>query len=131
MRVWQETDVEHEVRVDRHTEFEPKTDDGDQQVPGCILLLEHLDDVFPEFMDGGVVTAPNVAIWTKDGFVVENKGVTPDIEVEQTPSEVIHFFFRIISLFIRFQFLNQSSKAATRFSLLQVQHLISGSSTEI
>ena len=44
---------------------------------------------FPEFIDGGGVTAPNVAIWTKDGFVVENKGVTPDIEVEQTPSEVI------------------------------------------
>ena len=44
---------------------------------------------FPEFIDGGGVTAPNVAIWTKDGFVVENTGVTPDIEVEQTPSEVI------------------------------------------
>ncbi|SDW39390.1 tricorn protease [Hydrobacter penzbergensis] len=44
---------------------------------------------FPEFMDGGGVTAPNVGIWTKDGFVVENVGVAPDIEVEQTPSEVI------------------------------------------
>ncbi len=44
---------------------------------------------FPEFIDGGSVTAPNVAIWTKDGFVVENTGVPPDIEVEQTPSEVI------------------------------------------
>ncbi|MES1213886.1 MAG: PDZ domain-containing protein [Bacteroidota bacterium] len=44
---------------------------------------------FPEFIDGGEVTAPNVAIWTKDGFIVENKGVDPDIEVEQTPSEVI------------------------------------------
>src|SRR6185436_2016718 len=44
---------------------------------------------FPEFIDGGAVTAPNVAIWTKDGFVVENQGVTPDIEVEQTPSEII------------------------------------------
>jgi len=44
---------------------------------------------FPEFIDGGGVTAPNVAIWTKDGFVVENEGVAPDIEVEQTPSEVI------------------------------------------
>jgi len=30
---------------------------------------------FPEFIDGGSVTAPNVAIWTKDGFVVENVGV--------------------------------------------------------
>ena len=44
---------------------------------------------FPEFIDGASVTAPNVAIWTKDGFIVENVGVAPDIEVEQTPSEVI------------------------------------------
>ncbi len=44
---------------------------------------------FPEFIDGGSVTAPNVAIWTKDGFVVENEGVAPDIEVEQTPADVI------------------------------------------
>jgi tricorn protease len=44
---------------------------------------------FPEFMDGGGVTAPNLAIWTKDGFIVENVGVPPDVEVEQTPSEVI------------------------------------------
>jgi tricorn protease len=44
---------------------------------------------FPEFIDGGSVTAPNVAIWTKDGFVVENTGVAPDIEVEQWPADVI------------------------------------------
>jgi tricorn protease len=44
---------------------------------------------FPVLMDGGYVTAPNVAIWTKDGFIVENRGVAPDIEVEQTPSELI------------------------------------------
>lgn len=44
---------------------------------------------FPEFIDGGSVTAPSVAIWIKDGFVVENEGVAPDIEVEQTPSEII------------------------------------------
>ncbi|TAL78366.1 MAG: peptidase S41, partial [Bacteroidetes bacterium] len=44
---------------------------------------------FPEFIDGGSVTAPNVAIWTKDGFVVENVGVAPDIEVEQWPADVI------------------------------------------
>ena len=44
---------------------------------------------FPEFIDGGSVTAPNVAIWTKDGFIVENVGVEPDIEVEQWPSEVL------------------------------------------
>jgi tricorn protease len=44
---------------------------------------------FPEFIDGGNVTAPNVGIWTKDGFVVENEGVAPDIEVEQWPAEII------------------------------------------
>jgi len=45
---------------------------------------------FPEFIDGGSVTAPNLAIWTNDGFVVENVGVEPDIEVEQSPAEVIN-----------------------------------------
>ena len=44
---------------------------------------------FPELLDGGGITAPNVGIWTKDGFVVENVGVAPDIEVEQTPADVI------------------------------------------
>jgi len=44
---------------------------------------------FPELLDGGVVTAPNVAIWTKDGFIVENVGIAPDIKVEQWPAEVI------------------------------------------
>jgi tricorn protease len=44
---------------------------------------------FPELMDGGYVSAPNIAIWTEDGFIVENVGIPPDIEVEQTPSEVI------------------------------------------
>jgi tricorn protease len=40
-------------------------------------------------MDGGAVTAPNVGFWTKDGFVVENVGVPPDIEVDQWPADVI------------------------------------------
>ncbi len=44
---------------------------------------------FPELLDGGSITAPNLAIWTEDGFVVENEGVPPDIEVEQTPADVI------------------------------------------
>lgn len=44
---------------------------------------------FPELMDGGSVTAPNLAIWNEEGFIVENVGVTPDIEVEQLPAEVI------------------------------------------
>jgi tricorn protease len=39
-------------------------------------------------MDGGYVTAPNLAIWTEQGWVVENEGVPPDIEVEQWPVEV-------------------------------------------
>jgi tricorn protease len=44
---------------------------------------------FPELMDGGSVTAPNLAIWTEEGFIVENVGVPPDIEVEQWPADVI------------------------------------------
>ncbi|GJM29621.1 MAG: tricorn protease [Cyclobacteriaceae bacterium] len=44
---------------------------------------------FPEFIDGGSVTAPNVAFWNEDGFGIENVGVPPDIEVEQWPKEVI------------------------------------------
>ena len=44
---------------------------------------------YPVLLDGGMVTAPNVGIWTKDGFVVENVGVAPDIEVEQNPADVI------------------------------------------
>jgi tricorn protease len=44
---------------------------------------------FPVLMDGGSVTAPNLAFWTETGFRVENEGVAPDIEVEQTPKEVI------------------------------------------
>jgi len=44
---------------------------------------------FPMLMDGGYVTAPNIAIWAEDGWVVENVGVPPDIEVEQWPAEVI------------------------------------------
>ena len=45
---------------------------------------------FPVLMDGGSITAPNLAIWTADeGWVVENEGVAPDIEVEQTPADVI------------------------------------------
>ncbi|HAQ17940.1 MAG TPA: peptidase S41 [Prolixibacteraceae bacterium] len=45
---------------------------------------------FPELIDGGFVTAPNLAIWTKDGFIVENIGVSPDIEVEMWPADVIN-----------------------------------------
>ena len=45
---------------------------------------------FPVLMDGGTITAPNLAIWTQeDGWIVENEGVPPDIEVDQTPADVI------------------------------------------
>ena len=44
---------------------------------------------YPEFIDGGIVTAPNLAFYTDDGFRVENEGVAPDIEVEQWPEQVI------------------------------------------
>jgi tricorn protease len=45
---------------------------------------------FPMLMDGGLITAPNLAFWTpEDGWAVENEGVGPDIEVEQTPADVI------------------------------------------
>jgi tricorn protease len=45
---------------------------------------------FPVLMDGGTITAPNLAFWTpEDGWAVENEGVPPDIEVEQTPADVI------------------------------------------
>jgi len=35
---------------------------------------------FPVLMDGGTITAPNLAIWTDEGWIVENEGVPPDIE---------------------------------------------------
>lgn len=45
---------------------------------------------FPVLMDGGTITAPNLAIWTPEGgYIVENVGVPPDIDVEQTPKDVI------------------------------------------
>ncbi len=41
---------------------------------------------FPELMDGGRVTAPNVAIWNPNGqYDIENHGVPPDFEVELDP----------------------------------------------
>jgi tricorn protease len=44
---------------------------------------------FPVLMDGGRVTAPNIGIWTEDGFVVENEGVPPDIDVELLPADAV------------------------------------------
>jgi tricorn protease len=44
---------------------------------------------FPVLMDGATVTAPNLGIWTEDGFIVENEGVPPDVDVEQTPADYV------------------------------------------
>ncbi len=44
---------------------------------------------YPEFIDGGSVTAPNLAFFDEKGFGIENIGTPPDVEVEQWPSEVI------------------------------------------
>jgi tricorn protease len=41
-------------------------------------------------MDGGTITAPNIAGWTpQDGWVIENEGVPPDVEVEETPQSML------------------------------------------
>ncbi len=45
---------------------------------------------YPEFIDGGVVTAPNLAFFDEKGFGIENVGTPPDVEVEQWPAEVIN-----------------------------------------
>jgi tricorn protease len=45
---------------------------------------------FPMLLDGGSITAPNLAFWTRDGgWGVENEGVAPDIEIDQNPADVI------------------------------------------
>jgi tricorn protease len=45
---------------------------------------------FPVLLDGGGITAPNLAFWTEEeGFGIENVGVPPDIEVEQWPADVV------------------------------------------
>ena len=44
----------------------------------------------PATIDGGGITAPILAFYNLSGkWAVENEGVTPDVEVEYTPSEVI------------------------------------------
>jgi tricorn protease len=44
---------------------------------------------FPPTIDGGGITAPNLAFYDIAGkWAVENEGVAPDIEVEYTPAEV-------------------------------------------
>ena len=44
----------------------------------------------PPFVDGGSMIAPRGGFFTRDGkWAVENEGVAPDIDVENTPKEVI------------------------------------------
>jgi tricorn protease len=44
---------------------------------------------YPVLMDGGGVTAPNFALWSPEGgWVVENEGVAPDVEVEHWPADL-------------------------------------------
>jgi tricorn protease len=46
-------------------------------------------DPMPALLDGGIVTAPPVGIWSETGeWVAENKGIAPDIEVDQDPAAV-------------------------------------------
>jgi tricorn protease len=43
---------------------------------------------YPDLMDGGTITSPNLAFWSpEEGFGIENVGVPPDIEVEVTPKD--------------------------------------------
>jgi tricorn protease len=44
---------------------------------------------YPPLLDGGFVTAPRVAIYGLKGeWEVENRGIAPDIEVENDPASV-------------------------------------------
>jgi tricorn protease len=44
----------------------------------------------PPTMDGGGITAPGLAFYSSQGhWAIENEGITPDIEVENTAAEVI------------------------------------------
>jgi tricorn protease len=42
----------------------------------------------PDLVDGGHISAPSIGFYDLDGkWAVENEGIAPDIEVEQTPAE--------------------------------------------
>ncbi len=53
---------------------------------GLVGISHHLP-----LVDGGVVTLPDFGMWgpAKSEWVIENHGVDPDIEVENTPSEMV------------------------------------------
>jgi len=43
---------------------------------------------YPNLMDGGAVTAPDFALWSpEEGWVIENVGVPPDVEVDLWPAD--------------------------------------------
>jgi len=42
---------------------------------------------YPVLMDGGFVTSPNLGIWAESGWICENEGVPPDIDIDQLPVE--------------------------------------------
>ncbi|MEA2463199.1 MAG: tricorn protease, partial [Acidobacteriota bacterium] len=44
---------------------------------------------YPDLMDGGTITSPNLAFWDENGFGIENVGVPPDIEVDITPADYV------------------------------------------
>jgi hypothetical protein len=51
--------------------------------------LVHTADT-PALVDGGTMIAPRGGFFTRDGkWAVENEGIAPDIDVENTPKEVI------------------------------------------
>ena len=45
---------------------------------------------FPSLIDGGIVTAPNLAFWNPKTveWEIENHGVAPDVEIELDPAAV-------------------------------------------
>ncbi len=43
---------------------------------------------YPGLMDGGFVTSPNLGLFAEEGWICENVGTPPDIEVEQMPGPV-------------------------------------------
>src|SRR2546426_12674826 len=51
--------------------------------------LVHTADT-PTFVDGGSAIAPRGGFFSKDGkWAVENEGVTPDVDVEDWPKDMI------------------------------------------
>ncbi len=44
---------------------------------------------YPLLQDGTWITAPNMGIWDEHGWIVENVGVSPDMDVAQDPAAVL------------------------------------------